>query len=379
MPTTLAETKTRGSETPLLRAHMPELDSVRGLAILMVMLYHGFYWTVDLRRFAPVERAALTAAWTGRLGVNLFFVLSGFLITGLLLESKGRKNYYGRFYWRRALRILPAYYATLALLAALGTSWAFLGLSFLYLANLTPLFGVLIAYPVLWSLAVEEHFYFVWPVVVKKLTTRGVLAASGAIVVLSPLVRLWTFYVIGRDSSWVSYKVFDYTWNAADGLACGAMVAAWLREFEPERKRVAQVAGALAAAAVTLLAGGIPLGILNRHQPMGAALQVVPWQLLFTAALLGALLAGSAGKEWARSRWLEFFGRISYGLYLYHLLVFEGYDWLAERTGESGANAPTFGELAIRFLVAGGLAVGIAYLSREYFEERFLRLKGRFG
>src|SRR5262249_14959626 len=148
-------------ELPLLRGHMPELDSVRGLAILMVLVYHGLYWAIRLERFPYLERAVLTAAWTGRLGVNLFFVLSGFLITQLMAESKGKENYYTRFYWRRALRILPAYFATLALLGILGTSPAFLGLSAVYLANLTPLFGVVIAYPVLWSLAVEEHFYFV--------------------------------------------------------------------------------------------------------------------------------------------------------------------------------------------------------------------------
>src|SRR5690348_14161113 len=75
---------------PLLRAVMPELDTVRGLAILMVVVYHGFYWQVDVSAFATPVKLALTAAWGGRFGVNLFFVLSGFLITGILLDSIAR-------------------------------------------------------------------------------------------------------------------------------------------------------------------------------------------------------------------------------------------------------------------------------------------------
>jgi peptidoglycan/LPS O-acetylase OafA/YrhL len=83
---------------PLLRPVMPELDSIRGIAILAVLFYHGFYWNVDLAQFSKPVRLVLTGMWVGRLGVNLFFVLSGFLITGLLIDSKGRTDYYSRFY-----------------------------------------------------------------------------------------------------------------------------------------------------------------------------------------------------------------------------------------------------------------------------------------
>jgi peptidoglycan/LPS O-acetylase OafA/YrhL len=105
---------TSGSSS-IIRVYMPELDSLRGLAILLVLLFHGM---------APVQNAALSPA--GRIifklslygwgGVNLFFVLSGFLITGILLDSRDRADYYRRFYIRRALRILPALYAILILL-----------------------------------------------------------------------------------------------------------------------------------------------------------------------------------------------------------------------------------------------------------------------
>lgn len=132
---------------------MPELDTIRGLAILGVLLYHGLYWNVNLSNFPSLERIILTGMWAGRMGVDLFFVLSGFLITGILLDSRNRQDYYRRFYARRALRILPAYLLILAILAVTKyTPLSFVLLSLIYLSNLTPLFGIPIAYPVLWSL-----------------------------------------------------------------------------------------------------------------------------------------------------------------------------------------------------------------------------------
>src|SRR5215467_6828500 len=123
---------------------MPELDSLRGIAILTVVFYHGFsqYQTAGM---PALERAFLLATQWGWLGVNLFFVLSGFLITGILLDSKSKPQYYRRFYIRRALRILPAYcllLVTLLVLPRIGLvdrhiSWSFVGLSFVYLSNFT--------------------------------------------------------------------------------------------------------------------------------------------------------------------------------------------------------------------------------------------------
>src|SRR5450631_2462129 len=121
---------------PLIRPVMSELDSVRGIAIIGELLLHGFYWQYSGFHFSGLPRLFLLATAPGWLGVNLFFVLSGFLITGILLDSKEKPQYFRRFYTRRALRILPAYYLLLILLAVIhSASAAFLGLSFVYLAN----------------------------------------------------------------------------------------------------------------------------------------------------------------------------------------------------------------------------------------------------
>jgi len=375
MPTTTTEPNR--AENPILRPQMPELDSVRGVAILMVLFYHCFYWGTDVTKFPRLESLFLTSMWTGRLGVNLFFVLSGFLITGLLVDSRSRGDYYKRFYIRRALRILPAYFATLAALAIAGTSWKFLGLSFAYLANLTPLFGVAIAYPVLWSLAVEEHFYFCWPLLVRKLTNRGIFCTALGVVAASPLLRLITFYLAARKG-WVSYEVFDYTWNSADGLACGAALAVWLREYRPEKKTVAWAAAGLLVVAAAIEALGTPWGVWTRQTPVGAALQVIPWHFAFTAVLAAALLARSLWGEKVRCRFLEFFGEISYGLYLYHLMVLNAFGWLMYRGEIPRLAADPFLGLWFRFVLVGCISVGVAYLSRRQFEDRFLRLKDRF-
>jgi peptidoglycan/LPS O-acetylase OafA/YrhL len=346
------------SKESLLRPVMPELDSIRGVAILGVIVYHAFYWSVDPNSFPLWQRICLTVTWPGRLGVNLFFVLSGFLITGLLLDSQHRPDYYKRFYIRRALRILPAYLALLAALALLRYSPLFLALSLVYLSNLTPLFGVGIAYPILWSLAVEEHFYFVWPVAARRLSRRNLLWASAGIVVLSPILRYVSFqYSHG-------FEFNDYTWNSADGLACGAILGILIREWQGSRTHLLRVVWITAISAAMFA----PFAVLTRTQPLGAAFQVVPWHLLFVCVLGSSLLIGTTRwKHVVHSPVLRFFGQISYGLYLIHLLIFRGYDSLVSWHGFSG--------LTIRFLVVGSLATLLAWLSREYFENYFLRMK----
>jgi|SRR5450755_4526833 peptidoglycan/LPS O-acetylase OafA/YrhL len=151
----------------LLRSRMPELDTIRGIAVLLVLFFHGFGFRYGVQGLSGLPKLFVAATLPGWMGVNLFFVLSGFLITGILLDSKFNRDYFRTFYVRRALRILPLYYAVLLLLAVLTrtgwgdrrASWAYLGLSFFYLSNITELFGVPSQYTVLWSLAVEEHFY----------------------------------------------------------------------------------------------------------------------------------------------------------------------------------------------------------------------------
>jgi len=365
---------------PLLRSHMPELDSLRGLAILGVLLYHGLYWARDLSLYSPWQSRIFRLMAPGQFGVNLFFVLSGFLITGILLDSRTREDYFRRFYFRRALRILPAYYLTLLLLVLFKlTSLGFLLVSLAYSSNMAPLFGLAISYPVLWSLAVEEHFYLVWPAIVRRISTRILLWLLAALLVLSPVSRFFYLQTVLRVPG-VRPGFGSFTWNHLDGLALGAIVAILVRRPGWSRRRMLQFSILLIVSAVALAALGYPFGILTRTTPIGVALQYVPWNLSF-AALLGLFL-------WiGTSRWkaivapspLMFFGKISYGLYLYHhLLTFQGFQWFALRSNfNERLNLSLWEQVWARMLLAGTASILMAFLSRRYFEEPFLRLKNR--
>lgn len=358
---------------------MPELDTIRGLAILAVLFYHGLYWHVNPLLFPKAGRLFLAPMAAGRLGVDLFFVLSGFLITGILNDSRSADDYYRRFYIRRALRIFPAYLALIAILAATRTApFSFILLSLLYLSNLTPLLGVPVAYPILWSLAVEEHFYFVWPFAVRKLRSVQLMICCIAVICLSPISRLISFFVTSRNGA-ASYVCNDYTWNALDGLACGALLALLIRCYDPSRKQLLWFSVALFALAAAILIPGIPFGIMTRKTATGAAMQIVPWHFAFTG-LLGIFLLIGTGKwkQLVQPRSIRFLGEISYGLYLIHVLIFQLVDWTAARYWKNQIFASSFQWLILRLIVAGSVSILVAFLSRKYFEERFLRMKNRF-
>ncbi len=365
----------------LIRPVMPELDSLRGVAILLVLFFHGFdFPNTHFPRFAHAFISLTLIGWTG---VNLFFVLSGFLITGILLGSKAKPGYYSRFYARRALRILPAYYTVLFLLWALSrcgwlwhrpVGWPFLTLSFFYLANLVPLFGVKSQYTVLWSLAVEEHFYILWPTLVRVLSPRRITLCCALIIAACPMLRGLS-YVLG-------YKyAAQYTWLVADGLACGSLLAVLGRSLLANRAPMRRFSILCIAISASLLVLGAPLGIWHSWTLSGAALRLSAVNVFYTGVLGAALLVGTSRVRWTLHRpILQFFGKISYGLYLIHILVFDVVDWQISRIwpGKIAAIPGRFDLVFLRFLVGIGIAIGVAYLSRIYFEEYFLRLKDRW-
>jgi len=355
---------------------MPELDAIRGLAILGVVLYHLFYWVQDLRLFSHWQRIFLLSMSPGQFGVNLFFVLSGFLITGILIESKSTTKYYTRFYFRRALRILPAYYFTLFLLVLLGlTSRGFLLMSCFYCSNLSGLFGIALSYTVLWSLAVEEHYYLLWPFAVKRFSPSRLMWLLSAIILASPLSRL--LYHLHAFHNGLSNATYGYyTWNNADGLALGSFMAILIRRPGWRRQELRNLSVGLLVLAILIAAAGYP-HILSRTTALGEALQVVPWNLASGALLGSALLLGSSSKRrFVSPPPLVFLGHISYGLYLYHLIFLSAYGWATQRLHfQAWWNATLWQQLWLRAVVAGVAAITFSYLSREYFEDFFLRLK----
>jgi peptidoglycan/LPS O-acetylase OafA/YrhL len=372
---------TPAPSVPLLRPQMPELDTLRGIAVSLVVCFHSFGFTYGFLGLPGVPKILVALTMPGWIGVNLFFVLSGFLITGILLDTKMRPDYYRRFYVRRALRILPLYYAVLVLLLVLArsglverrASWSFLALSSVYLANVTELLGVPMQYGVLWSLAVEEHFYLLWPGLVRRLSRRNVILCAASVALLCLSLRV-LYYVFG-------FATGGYTWLSADGLALGAILAAVARNPEQSRRGFRRVTVSALLAGTGLFAAGAPFGIFLARHFLGVTFRETALDLLCTGVVGTTLLLGTS--EWkavVNRPVLQFLGRISYGVYLTHMLIFEV---VAHFLGRLWPGLPLpethFAVMVLHFAISGSLTLGLMSLSRRYFEGPFLALKDRHG
>jgi peptidoglycan/LPS O-acetylase OafA/YrhL len=371
-----------------LGTHWPALDGLRGVAILLVVLHH-----------CAVEAPPHTLSdWVGRfmydgwVGVDLFFVLSGFLITGILYDARGSDHALRNFYVRRVLRIFPLYYGTLlvvfGLTAALGdrasgefrAAWAHQRWFWLYGTNiLYTLKGGFIGEPLshFWSLAVEEHFYLLWPFVVLFFPRRGAMGVClGAM--MAALGLRWWFN--GSDYALGAYVL---TPCRMDALAAGALLALLCREK-------GGIVGLVKPARWTALMAAIPLAaiiILKRGhvKPAGEGYEMVVTAgmsllaVFFAATLLLAIRPGDhlLGRTLS-APWLRFLGKYSYGLYIFHFIF---HPFIFEWAGPTHVQTWT-GSLLLGIIVYVGItlaiSVSLALLSWHLYEKQFLKLKQYF-
>jgi peptidoglycan/LPS O-acetylase OafA/YrhL len=347
---------------------MPGLDLMRGLAILAVIVFHGFAYVAPAFPWHnPLARTLFSLTGIGWTGVNLFFTLSGFLITGNLIDSEDRPNYYSRFYIRRALRILPAYFLLLVILGLTrAASLNYLLVCVIFLANWPKLLlhGSFMLYPVLWSLAVEEQFYAVWPWLYRKLQKRGLFVFCLVMILLCPVLR-------GVGITLTQGDIFSKTFMIGDNLAVGAAIAILCRSKLSLHALVWIGRIAICIPGLTLLALRY-FGHTLRGDALGASLgySMLEW---FTAGMLILMLCAY------RSRQVQpilgviiFFGEISYGLYLIHMLCGIWYDRLFGHDYLTNAGA-----LLTRFAVVNVFAILLATLSKRYFENPIMRLRER--
>ncbi|HEX5106328.1 MAG TPA: acyltransferase [Pirellulaceae bacterium] len=364
------------AQCELPRGHIPALDAIRGLAIVLVTLYR-FGGGAD-----GVARA-IDSPWLiglGARGVDLFFVLSGFLITGILVSAKGKEGYFRNFYIRRALRIFPLYYGALVLILVVapfvsGKMPASLGeQAWLWLYGANVLQSIRGAWCLgslnhFWSLAVEEHFYFVWPLVIFLCPRPVALRVCGCVIAASALARAGWLAAGGND---VAAEVF--TLLRMDGLVLGGWLAL-----------VARSPGGLAwlvrlARPALVLSGACAFGTFL----LGKRLLGLPdlvWAIFFGSLLV--LVVSSARESWL-ARWgnsstLQFFGKYSYAMYVFQLPLIYGLAWLVTAPGLAyWFDSPLLGQFAYCVIMFGFTTL-LALASWHCFEKHFLALKHRFG
>jgi peptidoglycan/LPS O-acetylase OafA/YrhL len=282
-----------------------QLDGVRGVAVLLVIAYHHYI-----------------ISW-GWIGVDIFFVLSGFLITRVLLGTKDRGHYWSVFYIKRMSRIFPPLLILFPVTLILSRHTPFLGVLgyVFFLGNYmdTTRFAVPL-FVMLWSLAIEEHFYLIWPTAVKILSDRRILQILSAILILEPILRMAVTHSVN------SYEpIYYHTWFRLDSIAAGSLLAL-LASRSAVVEHLAKYALPLCAAAV---ATSIALfwfyrGVFTRSANT-LLFNGIGYSLMTTASFF--LVAHLVFKEtgWLARllsvRPLVFIGKISYGMYLFHGIV----------------------------------------------------------
>lgn len=363
---------------------IPALDGVRGLAILLV-LAHNLNPFEGGRRL--IDRFAEFDSNFGWVGVQLFFVLSGYLITAILLDTRGAPGYYRAFWGRRVLRIFPLYYGVLlvglVIVPALGLAperlladrehriWLWT-----YLVNWTePLGAGVAAFPHFWSLAVEEQFYLGWPVVVSRTTPRRLLQVVAVLVVVAFASRLG-LWIAGFGHA----GPYMFTICRMDALALGGAVAALLRIPE-YRAAAVRRRGAIALA----MTGVFVLGfIVTRGYPRASFLdQTIGYTILaltFAALVLLVVLDHERGHGRLGAIFenavLRSFGKYSYAIYLFHQPLNQMIGApLLHRLKPHGAGIKA-GCLYLVAVTAASYA--LALLSYHGYEKHFLALKRYF-
>ena len=368
---------------------IPALDGLRGIAIILVLLHHLTY----LRPTAGIGAVVGDVIFFFWTGVDLFFVLSGFLITGILLDTREGDGYFKNFYARRFLRIFPLYYLVLFI-------------AFVVLPQFPAVHQVIVAQDVsvdlppqwpywffltnfsiaergwvhgwvdvAWSLAIEEQFYLIWPMVIWLCRPRLVAWLCTGIFIAEVFARSFA-----RANDVEVLPIYVITWFRVDGLVIGALLAVALRKgIMPALDRLAPYAAvsAVVGLVIVVIMGGHTWWWNRRMQQFGYSLIA-----LLAASMLVAAISRPAASLWPRmlsAGWLRAFGKYSYCLYLIHLPVMRAVRAYVFNPEESAGvtMAPWMGQVLFYPAVIAP-AVAVAWLSWRYFEAPILRFKSRF-
>lgn len=361
--------------------HMPSLDGVRGLAVLTVFIFH---YGGGARSKFLVIRLLGEAIHFGWVGVSLFFVLSGFLISGILWDSFGKSGWWSRFYARRSLRIFPLYYLAL-IFAILAATWNGAGglaieriwIYAIYVQNIPSLNGLMDSFPKnvhlghFWSLAVEEQFYLIWPLILCKSENIKSAIRFCAIAWVVSLLFRFGCVALHWETAWGN----RFLLSRMGELCAGALLALSLRVSKDSQKRTFRVAKIAFWISLFGIGSVIFISGTDQDHPLMVTLGIAMVSILFTS-----LLAYAIGGGWIESffkmrifRWL---GKISYGIYVYHLLfrpAFERFTKIIVSPDNKNLYLLTLAVVA----AIGTLATST--LSFYTYEQAFLMLKNKFS
>jgi peptidoglycan/LPS O-acetylase OafA/YrhL len=360
--------------TPKNHSYYPALDGLRGIAIIVVVLFHNFGF---LEYFV-----------FGWLGVDLFFVLSGFLITNILLNTVGKRHYLKNFYVRRVLRIFPLYYSVLILTIFVFSQIPSLKSTFQYYFNnqiwfwlfvenwlfaLTPLERTNFLNH-FWSLAVEEQFYLLWPIVillVRKLKVLLVLMGTLLIFILIVRIVVWEHHI-----ETVHYMSL-YTFTRIDGICIGSMLALIIKiDVHVLRAYSAFIALLLSIANFTFF-------FLNRMR--GFSFPFFPFLGYTTCAAIFAIVVyeaviGETGivNRILNTTILKFFGKVSFGFYVFHWPTYISLNSKFIHLLRIELDAPVAISRFLSSVACTLIGFVLSVLSCYFFESKFLKLKTRY-
>jgi len=376
-------TETQTTEPREVLRHISSLDGIRGVAIFLVLLFHLLFANTETgNRWMNIISQARGAGW---IGVDLFFALSGFLITGILYDSLQDPHFFKNFYGRRVLRIFPLYYGVILVVflcvhSYLSTQGKPLLLLAAYLQNTPwglhlPQSGTVIFYTGhLWSLAVEEQFYLVWPLVVFLVKDRKRLIWVAVAFFFAALLSrvLLLHFDSPLDST---YKL---TICRADSLLGGAWLALVTRgEWRQRVLRFAPAAFYISVFCCLLIAWKTG----NFNKDTGRFINQYGYSILAVAStslIAMALRPLSFTAQIMRASWLRFLGKYSYGIYVYHELIAGlAHSWLVPAL-HNHIHSKSLFHLSFLVLVASATIL-VSVLSFKIYERPFLQLKRYFN
>jgi len=361
--------------------YYPELNGLRALAVIAVIIVHC-NGRSGAEAITYINHCYSNIMSTGWIGVDLFFVLSGFLITGILLDTCKEKGYFKNFFIRRAVRILPLYYLTLLLffpfmllIGNLDTFSPHYLMYIFHLGNWNVLFELEQPKELvhLWSLAVEEQFYIFWPILMLIFVRRRLsIPLCLFVIITSIIVRI---ALVLND---LNYPAYEITIARLDGLASGALLAILMKEKRDDLLNLKNTNKLFIMGMATIITLFHINGNFFGRSSLIVTLGIASLPMVFIPLILWTFLLDKTHpyRRFLASKPLIFIGKISYGMYVYHMFIILG---LAELVI---IPQDVFGyhiTQLLFFLLSLFSTIIIAWISYTFFESKILKLKNRWA